>query len=142
MAVFLGGNNQTIPLISLIEGFHLNSVIARMNYLRKIQPSARRGYTYRVVASRREYLRTLMLIYFKVEFFTGLEGVGPFCHVLARTSADAEVIAKAQRLLSGSTDARVEHVWKVTEPAILAKVQPLAATGLPRILDMDAILAS
>jgi hypothetical protein len=83
-----------------------------------------------------------MLIYFKIEFETGLPGIGPFCHVLARTSRDAEVLAKAQRLLSGGTDTRIEHIWQVNDPAILEKLRPLAVTGLPRVLDMDAILAA
>lgn len=83
-----------------------------------------------------------MLSLFKVEFYAGHPGIGPFCHVLARKSQDAEVIAIAQRLLSGSTDTRVEHVWHVLDKEILAKMPPAAFTGLPRILDMDAITST
>jgi hypothetical protein len=83
-----------------------------------------------------------MLIYFKVEFFTGIPGIGPFCHVLAHNGRDAEAIAKTQRLMSGSTDTRVEHIFEVKDKALLEKIRPLAATGLPRVLDMEAILAT
>lgn len=82
-----------------------------------------------------------MLNVYKIEFYTGHPGLGPFCYVLARSSQDAEVLAKAQRLLSGSTDTRVEHAWQVKDAVLLAKIQTLAATGLPRILDLDALLA-
>ena len=83
-----------------------------------------------------------MLIYYKIEFYNGHPGLGPFCHVLARNASDAEVIAKAQRLLSGSTDTRIEHTWEVKDAALLEKIRPLAVTGLPRILDIDAVLAA
>lgn len=79
-----------------------------------------------------------MLKLFKVEFFRGVQGVGPFTYVVAKASGDAEILAKAQRILSGSDDYAVEHCWNVHDADLLAKVKHLTSTGLPHIVDIDS----
>lgn len=80
-----------------------------------------------------------MLQYFKVEFFRGVPGFGPFVHVLANHSDDAAILAKAQRIATGNEDHAIEHVWQVKDEALLEKVKPLASVGLPRIFDIDSV---
>lgn len=54
-----------------------------------------------------------MNTYFKVEFETGVEGIGPFVHVAARTPDRAAVLAKAERVAQRNPDLRIEHVWEI-----------------------------
>jgi hypothetical protein len=83
-----------------------------------------------------------MLKCFKVEFYRGIEGLGPFVHVLASYADDAAILAKAQRILSGHRDHVIEHVFTVADPAVLKKLEPMMKVGLPRILDIEAVLQS
>lgn len=76
-----------------------------------------------------------MLQYFEIEFYRGVAPFGATTHVLAGDGDDAAILAKAQRIQAGITDTVIEHVWTVRSEEQLAKVQHLAATGLPRIID-------
>jgi hypothetical protein len=80
-----------------------------------------------------------MLKYYKVEFYRGIEGLGPFAHVLAHTADDAAILAKAQRILSGHRDLEIEHVWAIEDPKAIAKLGPQATIGLPRIIDFESV---
>jgi len=78
-----------------------------------------------------------MLKCFQVEFFRGIEGLGPFAYVAAFEANDAMVLAKAQRILSGHRDTEVECVREVLSKELLARIGSLGF--LPHILDIEAV---
>lgn len=51
---------------------------------------------------------------YNVEFYIGIEGVGPFAQILAFTAEQATILAQAERIKKG-LDYRVEHVWVKNE---------------------------
>lgn len=75
-----------------------------------------------------------MLTYFKVEFYTGFEGVGPFIHVVSKDPSEAVAVAKAERVEQGNLDLRIEHVWEEMAPETLAKMRPSLNSGEARVV--------
>ena len=49
---------------------------------------------------------------YKVEFYVGEPGKGPFVYVTAMNANEARILAQAERIRDG-LDYRVEHVWEI-----------------------------
>lgn len=81
-----------------------------------------------------------MLDYFKVEFYTGRKGKGPFVHVVANDVNVAVVLAQAERIAQGNDDLRIEHVWTTPSPETFAKTAVYRLAGKSRVIpDPDTL---
>lgn len=51
---------------------------------------------------------------YKVEFYVGVPGKGPFIFVTAMSATEARILAQAERIRDG-LDYEVEHVWEISD---------------------------
>lgn len=75
-----------------------------------------------------------MNTYFRVEFETGKEGIGPFVHVAARTPDRAAVLAKAERIAQRNSDLRIEHVWEIMGALEVEQAKPFLQQAIECVI--------